>query len=82
MKEQIYTLLRERFFVSDSLLNGEHDDTPLTGKLFNFDGIRMTYLFLEIEKLFSIKIDAAQILHYEFNTINGIIRTIEKQAVI
>lgn len=52
MKEQIYILLRERFFVSDAFLNGEHDDTPLTGKLFNFDGIRMTYLFLEIEKHF------------------------------
>lgn len=76
MKQQIYALLRERFGVKEALLDGTHDDAPLTGEEFRFSGIDLTYLFLETEKLIGRKIDTDKILHYEFNTINGIVDVI------
>ncbi len=36
----------------------------------------MTYLFLETDKLVGRRIDASRVLHYEFNTINGILNVI------
>lgn len=49
---------------------------PLTGSAWNFDAIKMTYLFLEIEKTFSIHIHLRSLEKYRFNSVNGIIKTI------
>ena len=76
MKEKIYLLLKDRFHVNVALLDGNHDDDPLTGEVFRFSGIDLTYLFLETEKMLGRKIDTTKILHYEFNTINGIVQVI------
>lgn len=76
MKEKLYQLLQNKFRVSSNLLDGTHDDDPLTGEVFRFSGIDLTYLFLETEKMIGRKIDTTKILHYEFNTINGICKVI------
>lgn len=50
--------------------NGQ--DLLLTGDKWDISAITMTYIFLEIEKTFQIRIDASSILNYEFGTIKGI----------
>ena len=45
MKEKLYQLLQNKFRVSSNLLDGTHDDDPLTGEVFRFSGIDLTYLF-------------------------------------
>ena len=50
---------------------------PLTGALWDFDAIDMTYLFFEIERAFSIHIPPKMLEEYRFNSINGIISIIE-----
>lgn len=50
---------------------------PITGKLWNFDAIDLTYLFLEIEKTFQIYICSDCLNNYRFNNIYGIISIIK-----
>lgn len=50
---------------------------PLTGAVWNFDAINMTYLFFEIEKIYMIHICPQMLEKYRFNSINGIINAIE-----
>ncbi len=76
MKQELYELLKNRFGVADILLDGTHDDDALTGEVFRFSGLDLTYLFLETDKLVGRRIDASRVLHYEFNTINGILNVI------
>ena len=50
MKTMIYQILHERLGIPQDLLNGDYDDSALTGPVFKLNGRGMTYLFLEIEK--------------------------------
>lgn len=80
MKTMIYQILHERLGIPQELLNGDYDDSALTGPVFKLNGRGMTYLFLEIEKATHKQIDATKILHYEFNTINGILKLLESEG--
>lgn len=64
-------------FPREDLVRGNWDE-PLTGKIFRFSAVELTYLFLEIEKAFSIRIPESCLHSYGFSTINKIIETIEK----
>lgn len=81
MKETIYRIMHSRFNVPNNLLDGTHDSDALTGPVFGFTGLGMTYLFLEIEKELKCFIDATKLLHYEFNSIDGIVDVLNKQGV-
>ena len=52
---------------------------PLTGKKMNLEGYQMVMLFLEIMEEFEVKIQKEDVIHYRFNTINGIVDEIEKK---
>lgn len=68
----ICEILDKKLKVNTDVLIQENFNLPLTGKKFNIDSLGLTYLFLEVETQFSIKIDANKIMNYEFNTINGV----------
>ena len=51
-------------------------DLPLTGTLWKFDAIKMTYLFLEVKQEFSIQIKPKYLEQYRFNSVNGIINAV------
>lgn len=51
---------------------------PLTGALWNFDAINMTYLFFEVENAFSIHIYPTLLEKYQFNSVDSIIITIRE----
>ena len=70
--QKILSIMENKLKVNPNLLTVENYDKPLTGKVFGFRGVDLTYLFFEVEKNFGIKIDTMKILNYEFNTINGI----------
>lgn len=46
---------------------------PLTGTLWNFDAINMTYLFFEVENAFLIHIYPTFLEKYRFNSVDSII---------
>lgn len=78
MRIRLMDLLKNKFRIPENLLDGSHDHDPLTGVPFHFSGIDLTYLFMEVEKLLGRKIDANKVLHYEFNTIAGIVKLMEE----
>ena len=78
--QKLTELFVKKYGEPESKLIPKNYDKPLTGKIFGFDSIALVYLFFDIQHEFKIHIDAKQILHYEFNTINGIVRLIEKCA--
>ncbi len=49
---------------------------PLTGEQWGFDGIHLTYLFLEVENVFQIKISPKFVTNYQFNTIDSIVNIV------
>lgn len=56
----------------------QNKDVPLTGAVWNFDAINMTYLFFEVEKGFSIHISPELLEKYRFNSIKGIVSIVGK----
>lgn len=50
----------------------------LTSSDYGFTGLDLAYLFFEIEKKFNIALDATKLRNYEFVTVGGIIRTVQK----
>jgi len=67
--EQICEILNKKLNVNKELLVEENFNQLLTGFKFNLSGTAMTYFFLEVEKVFNIKIDTNNVFNYEFNTI-------------
>lgn len=78
MESKLKNLLQTQFNIPENLLDGKHNDDLLTGEVFKFSGIELAYLFLEVEKLLGRKIDTDKVLHYEFNTIAGIVKLMEE----
>ena len=52
---------------------------PLTGKKMNLESYQLVMLFLEIMEEFEVKFQKEDVMHYRFNTINGIVEEIEKK---
>lgn len=50
---------------------------PLTGAMWNFDAINMTYFFFEIEQAFTIYIHPELLENYQFNSVNSIISVVQ-----
>jgi len=75
---KLIELLIKKYGISENILISRNYDKPLTGNIFNLDGISLTYLFFDIQKEYNLRFNAEQILNYEFNTINGIVDLIGK----
>lgn len=56
----------------------ENYNNSLTGSTFCLNAIDMTYLLLELEKIYKIKIMPQDILNENFNTVNRIAEVIIK----
>lgn len=78
--KKLSELLVNKYGISEKVLVLENYNEPLTGRIFNFDGIDLTYLFFVIQDEFKLHINPEQILNYEFNSINGIARLVEKSV--
>lgn len=78
MERKLKNLLQTQFHIPEGLLDGTHDKEPLTGEIFRLSGLDLAYLFLEVEKLLGRQIDTDKVLHYEFNTISGIVKLMEE----
>ena len=74
---RIVEILCNKFQVDKDLLTEKNGDEPLTGRVFRLTGEQLTYIFLEIEKAFSIHIDENHLFSYGFCTINGIVRIVQ-----
>ncbi len=79
--EQICEILNKKLNVNKELLIEENFNQLLTGFKFGLNSTRLTYFFLEIEKVFNIKIDTSKIMNYEFNTINGVAKIVEVSLI-
>lgn len=75
---EIMLLLQRRFEISKDILAVEYLEKPLTGELFKFSFIDLTYLFFELEKRFDIRIPHSELEQYQFITINGILGILKK----
>lgn len=82
IEKELYGIF-EKFIPEERLkrLWEQNRDLPLTGVAWNFDSISMTYLFLEVEKAFAVRIPPACLEKYRFNSVNGIIGIIRKLLV-
>ena len=70
--DTILSILKEKLRVNEALLTPENYDEPLTGSLFQLQGLDLTYLYCFVQEAFGVKIPAEHLLDYQFNTINGI----------
>ena len=70
--DTILSILKEKLRVNEALLTPENYNEPLTGSLFQLQGLDLTYLYCFIQEAFGVKIPAEHLLDYQFNTINGI----------
>lgn len=79
IEKELYGIF-EKFIPEDGLkrLWEQNKDLPLTGMEWNFDAINMTYLLLEVEKAFAVRIPTTYLEKYQFNTLNGITGIIRK----
>ena len=82
IERQVVSVLRERFSVPDSKLGPEHWDEPLTGSLFGFSGVDVTYLFFELERTFNARFGEQDLVGYGFSTINKIAEAVRRQAAV
>lgn len=53
IRQRIADVLVGRFGISEEQLAADCWDVPLTGSVFRFSAVDLTYLFLELEKAFS-----------------------------
>lgn len=75
--KEICKILENKLNIDPNQLTYKYYSTPLTGEKYKLNSTRLTYLFLEVEKRFNIKIDTNKILSYEFNTIKGIAELVQ-----
>lgn len=74
----VITLLRERLLVPEPLLNAQYWNEPLTGYVFGLSPVDMAYLFFEIEKKFSLRVEFSKLDSYRFCSIKQIVDAIEE----
>ncbi|MFZ2538237.1 MAG: hypothetical protein WAX04_05000 [Oscillospiraceae bacterium] len=76
--EIITEIMQNKLGVPKEILIQGNYDEAITGFLFHFDAVQLTYLFMELENQLGIIICSEDIMNYEFNTINGIANLIAK----
>jgi len=72
ISKNIISLLREKFFVSETILNTDYWDEPLPGNHFRLTSVDLIYLFFELEKTFELRINECYLSSYGFSSINKI----------
>lgn len=78
IRQRIADVLVGRFGISEEQLAADCWDVPLTGSVFRFSAVDLTYLFLELEKAFSVRIGREHLDEYGFSTLNNIAEILEK----
>lgn len=58
-------------------INNRDNNEWLTDTTYNFDGIDMTYLVLELQKKFRIQFQKSDFENYKFAKVNGIVSIIQ-----
>jgi len=76
IKEQLITLLHDRYNIPLSSLNPEQWDIPLTSEEIGLTGFTLAHLFFEIEKIYGKSFEASTLSDYGFCTINNISKAI------
>jgi len=76
IRQDVIRLLREKLSVSETLLSTESWDEPLAGSTYDFSAVALAYLFFEIEKKYTIRIDRKNLQSYKFCTINQIVEAV------
>ena len=71
-KETIIKILNTKFGIPQDVLIIDNFCKPLTGDVFRFSALNLTYLFFEIEKFYQIAIDEKYLLDYGFNSVDSI----------
>jgi len=73
VEQQVIRVFTEKLnFVNESIIK-HNRSVPLTWEPFNFSAVQLIYLFLEIEKNFSIHIPEKYLHDYGFNSVDQII---------
>lgn len=75
---RITAVLRDKFQLSEAVLDPRNWDKPLTGRQFGFSGVDLVYLLFELEKAFSVRLPAVYLDAYGFCTINRIAEAIRE----
>jgi len=76
IRAEVVKIIAEKGYLPGELLKEENYDLPLTGFDMGISAQSLTYLFVDVVKRYNIKIQSAQIVGYQFNTINGIAKVI------
>ena len=76
IKEQLITLLHERYNISLKSLNPEQWDIPLTSREIGLTAFALAHLFFEIEKIYGKSFESSILTDYGFCTINNIAKAI------
>ena len=79
---EVIRIMVDKIHYPEEVLVKENWDKPLTGKVLRLSSVDLTYLFLEVEKAFCIRIPESCLRGYGFSTINGIIDTVCKCKMI
>lgn len=76
VQSQIVTVLRDRFHLSESVLESSNWDKPLTGRLFNLSGMDLVCLLFELERAFAVRVPEQHLDTYGFCSIENIAEAI------
>lgn len=79
IRQKIADVLAGKFGISEEQLAADCWDAPLTGSVFRFSAVDLTYLFLELEKAFSVRIGSQDLDGYKFSTLNKIVTILRKK---
>ena len=74
--QQLQELLTAKFDVPKHVIESNLPQ-PLMGQQFNFDSIKMVYLFFEIMQTFNIRFNPQDISDYNFSSIKDIANIIQ-----
>jgi hypothetical protein len=76
IKEQLITLLHDKYNISLKYLIPDYWDIPLTCREIGLTGFALAHIFFEIEKIYGKSFDESILRGYGFCTINNIAKAI------
>lgn len=66
--------------IKNRKIDNRDNNEWLTDTTYNFDGIDMTYLVLELQKKFRIQFQKSDFENYKFAKVNGIVSIIQNHC--